>query len=54
MRLVLQGVGDRFEHFYDRLWRENEPRQTKLVFIGRSLDQQQIQGAISVAQKVSS
>jgi len=39
MRLVLQGVGERFEHFYDRPWQPEEVRQTKLVFIGRSLDQ---------------
>lgn len=46
MRLVLQGVGDRFDHFYDRLWRENESRQTRLVFIGRGINQEQIQTAI--------
>jgi cobalamin biosynthesis protein CobW len=38
MRLVMQGVGNRFEHFYDRPWRTDESRQTKLVFIGQSLD----------------
>lgn len=38
MRLVLQGVGKRFERFYDRLWQPEEPRQTRLVFIGRSLN----------------
>ncbi len=43
MRLVIQGVGDRFEQFYDRLWQADEPRQTRLVFIGRSLDAAQIQ-----------
>ncbi len=37
MRMVLQGVGDRFDSFYDRLWQENEPRMTKLVVIGRNL-----------------
>ncbi len=43
MRLVLQGVGDRFDSFYDRLWKADECRQTKLVFIGRSLNPEQIQ-----------
>ncbi len=43
MRLVLQGVGDRFDSFYDRLWREDEAKQTRLVFIGRELNQQTIQ-----------
>jgi cobalamin biosynthesis protein CobW len=42
MRLVLQGVGDRFDYFYDRPWKANEHRQTKLVVIGRSLNQEQI------------
>lgn len=38
MRLVLQGVGHRFDHFYDRPWQADEPRQTKLIFIGRNLE----------------
>jgi cobalamin biosynthesis protein CobW len=37
MRLVLQGVGQRFDHFYDRPWQPNEPRKTRLVFIGQGL-----------------
>ena len=28
MRLVLQGVGDRFDVFYDRLWKPDEVKQT--------------------------
>lgn len=35
MRLVLQGVGNRFDSFYDRPWQADEPRQTRLVVIGR-------------------
>ncbi|MBE9117472.1 cobalamin biosynthesis protein CobW [Lusitaniella coriacea LEGE 07157] len=46
MRLVLQGVGNRFDSFYDRLWTAEEPRQTRLVFIGRELDRAQIEKAI--------
>jgi cobalamin biosynthesis protein CobW len=38
MRLVLQGVGSRFEQFYDRPWQPDEPRQTRLVFIGKDLN----------------
>jgi cobalamin biosynthesis protein CobW len=38
MRLVIQAVGNRFEQFYDRPWRTDEPRETKLVFIGQSID----------------
>ncbi|MFW6296624.1 MAG: cobalamin biosynthesis protein CobW [Halothece sp.] len=43
MRMVLQGVGDRIDSFYDRSWTPNEPRQTKLVIIGKNLNQQQIE-----------
>lgn len=46
MRMVLQGVGSRFDTFYDRAWQVDEPRQTKLVLIGRSLEQKDIQTAI--------
>jgi len=43
MRMVLQGVGDRIEYFYDRPWQPSELRQTKLVLIGRELDSAKIQ-----------
>ena len=43
MRMVLQGVGERIEYFYDRLWQPSEVRQTKLVLIGRELDSAKIQ-----------
>lgn len=46
MRLVLQGVGDRLEYFYDRPWQANESRETKLVLIGRELDRTQIESAL--------
>jgi cobalamin biosynthesis protein CobW len=48
MRLVVQGVGARFEQFYDRLWQSGEAKQTKLVFIGRSLDATAIQQQLTV------
>ncbi len=38
MRLVMQGVGTRFEQFYDRPWQPDEVKQTQLVFIGRKLN----------------
>ena len=50
MRLVMQGVGSRFEQFYDRPWRTDERRQTKLVFIGQSIDPSAISAAFSSAQ----
>jgi cobalamin biosynthesis protein CobW len=42
MRLVLQGVGQRFDSFYDRPWKPDEIRQTKLVIIGHELDETQL------------
>ncbi len=46
MRLVMQGVGDRFDYFYDRKWSVDELRQTRLVFIGKQLQQKDIEQAI--------
>jgi cobalamin biosynthesis protein CobW len=46
MRLVLQGVGQRFDSFYDRPWKPDEIRQTKLVIIGHELDETQLTTAI--------
>lgn len=43
MRLVIQGVGPRFETYYDRPWGADELPQTRLVLIGRALDQAQIE-----------
>ncbi len=47
MRMVLQGVGDRIEYFYDRPWQPSEVRQTKLVLIGRELERDRIAAIIS-------
>ncbi|MEL6438595.1 MAG: cobalamin biosynthesis protein CobW [Cyanobacteria bacterium J06621_8] len=46
MRLVLQGVGNRFDTFYDRPWNSNETRQTRLVLIGHQLNYQQIKTTV--------
>lgn len=47
MRLVVQGVGGRFQSYYDRDWAPSEPRATRLVFIGRAdLDQAGIATAL--------
>ena len=48
MRLVLQGVGGRFEQFYDRMWQPEEQQQTKLVFIGRHLQPSVIESRLNV------
>lgn len=47
MRLVVQGVGKRFEKFYDRPWQPEEPQQTRLVFIGRELDREGIRSQLA-------
>ncbi|MEL7522763.1 MAG: GTP-binding protein, partial [Cyanobacteria bacterium J06553_1] len=54
MRLVLQGVGQRFDTFYDRPWQVNEPRNTRLVFIGHNLDQASIQQRVAGKSVISS
>ena len=42
MRGVIQGVGGRIEHYFDRPWQADEPRGTTLVVIGTSdMDQGQ-------------
>jgi cobalamin biosynthesis protein CobW len=47
MRLVVQGVGRRLQHYYDRAWRDGEPRSGRLVVIGRKgLDRAAIEAAI--------
>ncbi|MBD2155956.1 cobalamin biosynthesis protein CobW [Leptolyngbya sp. FACHB-16] len=46
MRLVVQGVGNRFETFYDRPWKVDEHRQTQLVFIGHALKADHIHAAL--------
>ena len=47
MRLVIHGVGKRFDSFYDRPWNTAEPRQTRLVVIGDSLDASTIRQAVA-------
>jgi cobalamin biosynthesis protein CobW len=47
MRLVLQGVGDRVQHYFDRAWRSDEARAGRLVVIGeRALDQGAVETAL--------
>ena len=42
MRLVVQGVGSRFDSYFDRPWTADEPRATELVMIGSHLDKQRV------------
>jgi len=47
MRLVLNGVGNRFDYFYDRPWRSDESRQTKLIVIGHELNESGIRDTVA-------
>ena len=50
MRLLVQGVGDRIQHYYDRDWRHGEARQSRIIVIGRAgLDRRAITRAIAGA-----
>jgi cobalamin biosynthesis protein CobW len=49
MRLVVQGVGRRFDSYFDRPWRPGEPRATRLVFIGSGLDAAVLQRELDTA-----
>jgi cobalamin biosynthesis protein CobW len=42
MRLVVQGVGPRFDSYFDRPWAEGEQRTTELVVIGEHLDLERV------------
>jgi cobalamin biosynthesis protein CobW len=47
MRLVLQGVGNRVQHYFDRAWRSDEVRRGQIVVIGeRELDQRTVEAAL--------
>jgi cobalamin biosynthesis protein CobW len=46
-RLLVQGVGQRLNHYYDRPWKANEDRRTQLVVIGLSgLDRIKIEATL--------
>ena len=48
MRLVLQGVGGRLQHYYDRAWAPDEERASRLVVIGlKGLDRRAITDALA-------
>ena len=47
MRLTLQAVGPRVDTYFDRPFKSDEPRTTRLVVIGQSgLDQAAITAAL--------
>ena len=48
MRLVIQGVGSRFQQYYDQEWDEGSSRSTRLVIIGdHHMDQAAIRQAVA-------
>jgi cobalamin biosynthesis protein CobW len=48
MRLVVQGVGGRLQHHYDRGWRPDELRATRLVVIGQTgLDEAAVRAVLA-------
>ena len=49
MRLLLQGVGQRFDKHFDRAWQADEARITRLVVIGQQLDQALISRELQAA-----
>jgi cobalamin biosynthesis protein CobW len=49
MRLLLQGVGQRFDKHFDRAWQADEPRITRLVVIGQTLNQATIEAELNAA-----
>ncbi|MDR6676378.1 cobalamin biosynthesis protein CobW [Pseudomonas oryzihabitans] len=49
LRLLVQGVGTRFDKHFDRAWQAGEARSTQLVLIGQELDQAAITAQLRAA-----
>lgn len=49
MRLLVQGVGRRFDAHFDRRWRDDEVPSTRLVFIGQGLDAASLRAGLAPA-----
>ena len=48
MRLLIQAVGNRIQHYYDRDWRADETRETRLVVIGqKGLDESAVKALLN-------
>jgi cobalamin biosynthesis protein CobW len=46
---VIQGVGRRFDSYFDRRWQAGESGPSRFVLIGEDLDQPALQQALSAA-----
>jgi cobalamin biosynthesis protein CobW len=50
MRLVVQGVGRRFDSYFDRRWNADEDRhESRFVLIGEDLEREAMQRAFEAA-----
>jgi cobalamin biosynthesis protein CobW len=54
MRLVIQGVGRRFDSYFDRRWQAGESQASRFVLIGEDLDQAALQHAFAAALSAAS
>lgn len=52
VRLLIQGVGTRFDKHFDRQWGAEEARVTRLVLIGQELDATQLEAQLRAALSV--
>ena len=46
MRLLVQGTGRRFERYFDRLWEADEGRVTRIVLIGKDLEEASLRASL--------
>ena len=46
MRQIVQAVGTRIDHYFDRMWQQDEARTSRLVFIGKELDEEHIKSQL--------
>jgi cobalamin biosynthesis protein CobW len=53
MRLVVQGVGPRFDSYFDRAWADGEKRTTEIVVIGEHLDLERVTATLLRAAAVN-
>ena len=49
MRQILQGVGTRIDRYFDKMWQADETRTSRLVFIGKELDEAIIKSELASA-----
>jgi cobalamin biosynthesis protein CobW len=50
MRQVIQAVGTRIEHYFDRAWKADEAPSTEIVIIGKQLNKEQIETHLRIAE----